>query len=149
MPLLVLAAPNSELGPAVPMVGVPGRFIGASLDLEATKNAGGKFRFTFDPCPVSVEDHPVYRRAVLDGHLIAVDVATAKACGVELDAAAAKKASEALKARDDAKAKAKAEAAKADAEAAKAASPKAPPAPETSPETPAATAERKGARKES
>lgn len=66
----------------VPMTGTTDRFVGAVVDPEATKAAGGKLRFEILPGPHRVPFDAYYRRAVQEGHLMAADEASAKLAGV-------------------------------------------------------------------
>lgn len=68
---------------AVPFAGAPSRYVGASVDEKATKEAGGKIRFAFSGDPVEVPFEAYYRNEVRAGSLKVADEASAKLCGVE------------------------------------------------------------------
>ncbi len=90
---------------------MPGVFVGASRDIEASKKAGAP-RFAFDAEPVDLgadffarapRDYAYFIRKVKEGELLAADAEMAKAAGVPFEAAKAKPASLPAPALDPAK----------------------------------------------
>ena len=86
---------NPAHGAAVMWPFMPGVFVGASRDIEASKKAGAP-RFAFDTEPVDLgadffarepRAYAYFISKVKDGELLAADAEMAKAAGVPLEAA--------------------------------------------------------------